>query len=241
MPASPKYVPASPGLKEAPNSGRVELGEQQRYFQIFVGKYTDCLAAVVYKGTVGSGGVIDGLIAENCTVDKTRGEAAALTITWLGFGGATNLPADTFSLQPSEQNPNMETHPHFATVVSDPVQLAKIRSAGLVASSAESQSSYDDLSDPDEVLLADLLRNGHTNFYDAAFRYQWTIHFFSLPTLSRGGFIDTPGGPLAATISGLSLDCLREADALDYDNGIYKLTRSWLCGAGGKWPSPPYS
>lgn len=249
MPAAPKWVPSAPPLIAQPESDAIDLDDSGTLTQTFKGKYADCKAGALFKGTAGSGDTA-GLLVKKCSVRRERGQIGILTIEWGGYTGGDpedpKLPADTFSLQPIEQNPNLETLPVFDDVTADQELISLARQAGLVANKDESLKAFSDLLDlgtsgaANATALALLLASGHTNFYEAALRYQWTSFSIAEPTVTRGGYINTPTGPLATLIAGLSLSCLREADALDFENGFYKLTKSWVCGPAGKWSTEIY-
>ena len=114
MPATPTWVPSAPGLKEDPDSGELNFGAIQTYTQIYGGKYADCLAGALPKGTVGSGATA-GYIIQSCRVTKTKGEIGRLVLVWEGYTGSI-LPADEFGLSPTDLAPATEKNLAFNSV-----------------------------------------------------------------------------------------------------------------------------
>ena len=116
---TPIWIPSAPGLIEQPESGQIKFAEVATLTKVYKGKYADCWAAVLPKGTVGSSGVTTGLIVQTSDVTPERGGVAKLTIVWGGLsstgggGGGPIVPADEFSIDPFELNPNVERHPEF--------------------------------------------------------------------------------------------------------------------------------
>lgn len=266
MPASPTWKGYS-ALFEAADSGQYELSETITYTQIRYGLYTDCVAALVYKGTVGSGALATYLV-KSCTVTKSRGNVGKMVTVWeqATYGGGAVLPADEFSLTPNDQNPATEKNPAFSNCFADTGRykvggstgttkdhktlLSWVRQAGLLADKDDSDIAWNALigfvTTPagtkfDEALvLADFLRKGVQNYYSAGFTYTYTQYFASLPSVSAGGSVGAPGGTLGATIAALSLSCLRQGDDLQFSSGVYRRTQVWLCAKRLTWDSILY-
>jgi hypothetical protein len=177
------------------------------------------------------------------------------------------LPPDEFSLQSQDLNPPLEKNAFFSMAAASTTRynaagatgttsahktlIAWVRQAGVLADETETNVAWnalikfvtDNPSDQamaEALVLADLLRKGTSNYYRASFVYSWTQYSYTLPTFSVGGSVETPGGPLASAISGLSLSCLRQADNLAWDGSRYSLTKSWLCGPDGQWDADLY-
>jgi hypothetical protein len=82
------------------------------------------------------------------------------------------------------------------------------------------------------------LRRGQETWYLPALRYKVVEYFTTMPTLSLGGWIAAPAGPLA---SGLPAgEYLREADVLESEGNYLKVTRTWVGGPPGYWDADIY-
>jgi hypothetical protein len=88
--------------------------------------------------------------------------------------------------------------------------------------------------DPDDPIphlelalkLGNKMLRGTENYYLAGWTYTWTTYWWELPTVVKGGYTETPVGPLAGHL-GDSTAWLRNADELDYDGTQHRLIRSW--------------
>lgn len=253
---TPIWKPSSPGLIEQPESGRIVLGETATLVKIYRGKYADCFAGALPRGTIGASGITTGLIVQNSEVQPERG-ASRLIINWGGFsdtGSGAVLPADEFDLEPVELNPAVEKNSAFADLYPDSPGTTVLKMQNYVtdatqgADASARKDAYDKLvaissSDARDqaFYLIHLLKRGVTSFYMAGFRYSWTSYYLTTPGITRGGFRSSPGGPLSSAIASLSLSCLREADRLgNASNGYYRYTRTWLCGPAGHWDAVLY-
>lgn len=242
MANTPKWVPAAPALVEAPESGAIDTTGNGTLTKIYSGKYADCVAGALNPGAAGSGDTA-GLICRNSVVTKQPRGIGKLTIIWEGYsfgGGGTQLPAESYGLQSAAENLSVELNPGFDACAGDADLMNKVRTAGLRADS-DSETAWNAIialytgspSTPkyqQAVVLADLLRRSSTTYYEGGFTHYWTVYSLTLPTVSRGGFTETPGSPLGTLLATtLSLSCLRQADTLEVEQGFYKLTRIWLC------------
>ena len=253
---TPIWKPSAPGLIEQAESGKITFAETATLTKVYKGKYADCFAGTLPRGTIGSSGITTGLIVQNCEVTPERGGAARLQIVWGGFsdtggGPGTIVPADEFDLDPFELNPAVEKNPRFRDLYPEApsLDLRKFQNKIIQATQGSTSDERDEFeadvyalmgsAEGDQaIMLLKMLKRGVTSFYLAGFRYSWNSYSFSMPAVTPGGFRSAPGGPMAAAISALNLSCLREADALGgAANGYYKLRRNWLCGPAGHWDS----
>lgn len=243
MPATPTWVPAAPGLKEDPESGEINYGAIQTLTQIYNGKYADCVAGALAKGTAGSGDTA-GYIVQSSKVTKSRGEIGRLVIVWEGYTGSI-LPADEFGLTDQDLNPATEKNAAFDTVTTE--QYEKIRAAVFTADAEAAKAASDWIAalgagtgEAATKSLFALLKRGVTNFYKPYFNYYWVQHYSTEPSVNTGAYIEAPGGPLSSAIASLSLSCLRQADSLQYTGGIYRRTRKWMCATDSHWDAVLY-
>lgn len=258
MPSSPTHKNLG-ALIEQPDSRAVRSDGPLTETRIYAADYDTCRAAVKVKGAGGSGDLTGYIIQSSILTPQRGEWAKLTDTWVAGGPDADPetipLPEDTFSLQSQDLNPSVEKNIGFADCALDTTRydatgatgttadhktlIAWVREAGLSTEPTVSNPAWNALvgfvSSPggDEfdqaLVLADLLRRGIQNFYKASFVYTWTQYFYSEPTITVGGFIQTPGGPLASAIAGLGLVCLAQADDLSYDGQFYQLTNKWIC------------
>jgi hypothetical protein len=196
--------------------------------RIYVAEYAVAKAAQKPPGTIGSGDLA-GFVIRSSNIESIRGLAARLTDVW-SYGGddgdpeVNPLPADEVALQATNQSPKLERHPNYATLTGAQFDLVDL--AIKAATDAERAAAYAALPTLGKELV-DLIRAGNESYYLATLRYSWVTHSYSLPSSTRGGYVETVGGPLASYFIG-TIAWLREADNLDYQNGIWRRTISWL-------------
>lgn len=227
-------------LVETPQSGAYEVGDRITFTQEFRGKYSDCISSLPFKGTLGSGATA-GLRVLQSTVSKDRGATGVLRIVWEAYAsssGAT-LPADEFTLDPFDINPDIFQHPYWAasTALTD-AEITALQTLRNAQSSTQFDLTSTTLSGTKAALFKGLLKKGIQNYQFSAFRYAYIWASWTEPTLNRKAFIQSAGGPLSSTLSGLS--SLRIADSLTNAGGFYKITQTWLVGAGGYWDTTLY-
>lgn len=247
MPAAPTYVPAAPSLVEDPASPILGFSDKITRTRIYRGKYADCVAAAKYQGTAGTGDDA-GYVVTKSTVLKERGEAGRLTIEWEAseIGGTTPLPPDEVAVAPGNSSPRIELHSFFASLANNTVEVsgetyaefAAARNAAAASTAAERKKWFDPLSALGQSLVAKMER-GNETFYLASLRYSWVTHYWTAPVIFRGGYLEDPGGPLSGYFVS-DLSWLREGDDLQFANGIWRLTRTWLGAPAGHWDSDLY-
>lgn len=150
-------------------------------------------------------------------------------------------------MEPYDINPRIERHPIFFGLNAD--QLTVIR--GVVQtfdpnaqlSQKDIKEKFDSVSKNQANLMIDKIRRGMETYYLAGMKYFWVLHFFGVPTLTLGGFIETPGGPLGNFLpSNLTWLCQSDSLTTTGPNGtIYRLTRPWMGGPDGHWCPDLYS
>lgn len=245
MPSSPTHKNLG-SLIEKPESARYQFtktGVVQT--RIYGGTRALCLSSAPAYGTLGTSDQL-GYYVENTEVVPKKGEQAELIVTWRtgspdgsgGDGGVTNLPVDEVSVTPMNQSPQLERHPRYAWMESSTVTVdgvdypafAAIRNAAQASNPTDRATWRDALVDAslvDGIEAVSKLDMGQESFYLATLRYTWATHFWSPPIITRGGYRQSPLGPLAGYFVA-DIDWLREADDLQLSGGIWRLTRSWL-------------
>lgn len=229
------------GLVAAPKSGGVVLAERVNVYQTFVGSYADCVTYAFshYRGVTGTIGGVSHYVDE-CRVDSDTGGRGTVSVTWVRLDV---VPPDEWTIVPFEIEPRLEKNAHFSTLTTEDVKRARMI---FKASSAQVESVAQDAVDAStnsalaNALIAKWLAGGET-FYLAGQKYQWVKYYSSLSgvTTYLGGVRQSPGGPGSDFVpSGLAW--LRLADEVVWNNGLYKVTRSWLGAPSGYWDTDLY-
>lgn len=237
-------------LIEAENSPLYELTDQGiTQTRTYHATFSVCLANRLYPGTAGGVGTPqEGYQIKNCRVESLGSEQGRLIYVWEanGSGSGATLPPDEVSVQADNQSPRVERHPIFKPLetmtVGTPAEdvLDIVENAVRAQSKLARQDEIDKLTAiPLALKLIDKLQRGQESYYMASLRYLWATHSWSVPNISRGGYRQSPLGPLANYFVG-DIDWLREADDLQYSNGIWKWTSSWLGTPGGDWDMDLY-
>jgi hypothetical protein len=223
--ATPTYKNLD-ALVETPESGALEFGAVITLTKVYRAKYSVCLANAKDKGTVGSGATSGYLIASS-KVTPERGGLGTLTDTWVVGGPdaspeTMSLPPDEVSVRPSNLSPRVERHPRYVTLTAAQLELVE---GALRAATADRATAYAALPTLGKNLV-DKIRAGNESYYLAAVRYSWAAHSYSIPTATRGGYVEAIDGPLEGYFAS-GIEWLREADDLQYSNGIWRLTKTW--------------
>ena len=207
--------------------------------RVYMGLYSLALAGKLPAETIGTGDMT-GWLVQSSRVQRQRGGIGKLTVVYGGGGTAgaasgEQLPPDRFGCTPFEVNPPLERNNRYSSLTDE----------NFAAVDACIRVFQKDTRTPVPLtgLLLDLFnkkKRGTTNYYLAGFKYEWTVSNYNVSgTLSVGGFLQTPYGPLGSFIPG-SFSCLRQADDLKWTGKLYEYTRSWLCAPDGHFDSDLY-
>ncbi len=230
--ATPTWKGPTDQLVEANNSPTYELSERVIKTRIYHGLYSYCesLLPDYSRGTIGTGSE-SGYLVSRTTLAKLRGNIGQMTIQWEASSDSSGqtLPSDEVAVIPDNLNPRLEAHPNYAVL--DDVDMQNVENA-LRANTRQERLVTDAFLTAEGLDLVTRIRRGNESFYLAAFRYSWVTHSWTIPSSTRGGFVESPGGPLASYFTG-TISWLREADALQYQSGIWRRTRTWLGGPAG--------
>lgn len=232
--ATPTWKGPTDQLVEANNSPSYQVGERIIKVRTYHGLFSHCESVLpdFSRGTAGSGDE-DGYVVGAATLNKIRGGSGQLAVQWEASASTSGyvLPPDEVSVSPDNINPRLETHPRFATL--DQEDLANVESALRAQDETARSDAYAALDTLGQELV-DRIRRGNESYYLAALRYSWVTHSWTLPTMTRGGFVQSPSGPLSGYFSG-TLSWLRESDDLQLSGGIWRYTRNWLGAADGRF------
>jgi hypothetical protein len=232
-------------LTETPRSGVMKYAERITYFQEFEGPIAAArtFADNHYRGTIWTIsylGASSPFIVEDCTVTQDRAGKGTIQVNYTYL---YVLPPDEWSVTPFEINPPTERHDNFSSLTDADLRRAK---ASFTAATAQGQTSIDAVigASANASLIQTLVNKwllGQETFYMSGLKYQWSVYAYSLTaiTLRRGGYRETPGGPGAFPDNFV---WLRQGDEVVWNNGMYKVTRSWV-GApdyAGGWDEDIY-
>ena len=242
-------------------SGAVTLGERTMYKQVWEGPYSSCKAGAInaHRGYFGSGidgwGMLGWVVASS-DVTPFKGCRARLTISWEPGGASAYmpLPCDDCNIEPQELYPLVERHHYFnqtstgtgsmPDITLETIMLVQLATHGPTYSCRlDAQQNILDLEDSDQSTLGwallQMWRKGEQTFYLAGQKYTWTYYSYMLPSITLGGFAETPYGPGSVPSSFSSdLSWLRLADAMapvGVNGSMWKVTRTWLGGPKGHW------
>lgn len=233
-------------LVELPDSPVWEFGDVVTQTRSYKGLHSFCLQEAgqnLLKNTLGAGDFA-GFKVVRTRVTRERGDVGKLEVVWASWtteATGSALPEDEFAVIPENLSPRIEKHELFSSL--DTEQLALVHDAVQGATEEARQEAWDELVAQGNVFATDLvekLERGQESYYLCALRYVWVTHSWTLPTIDRGGYVQAPLGPLAGYFVS-DIDWLREADDLQYQNGIYRWTRSWLGGPLGHWDLDLYA
>jgi hypothetical protein len=217
------------GLIELPSSGAFDFDTTIRYTQEFSGTVEDCrlYAQLHARGTFWLiTGLIGTFVVASTTVTCARGKVGKATtiFNWLGLN-----PPDEWSVTPIQNDMAIERHPFFSTTLTQD-DLTKAR-ACFCANNAEAQTNIQNAinGSPNADLINKLLKKwkaGEETYYFVGLSYVWTVTLYTLAGVifRQGGYREVPGGP---AVLPPFMTWMRCADQTVWQNGLYRVTRSW--------------
>jgi hypothetical protein len=238
-----------------PNSPRLVYGDRVKAVDIYKGQQSLCAASMLARGTFGSG-FRAGWVVNQCTCDSSHGDVGTLTIEWEAGGSEADqpLPVGDFFLEPQEIYPKVERNNFFSGITADTVSAVYnclyafdktgANSANGVISDRVTNAQDGGTPGTQTAFAFELLhklQNGEESYYIAGYRYSFSTYSYTQPTLSNGGIIGTPGGPITLP-AGVSW--LRLADKIEpagVNGSMFKYTQNWIGGPSGYWDSDLYS
>lgn len=235
---TPKWVGNSTALIEQPGSPVMESAEKWTRTRVYKGAYSVCLASAVPKGALGSG-TEAGFIVAKCSVVRDRGFVGTLTIVYEA-GDSTSgaeLPPVKFSCDPQRISRPLKYHPKYAELAEGTLEAIE---AALTEDITKNTTHYSKFSGiPLAMELFNKRRRGQETYYLAGLKYSYTESSWTLPALTLGGFLETPGGPMEGLLPA-DTGWLREADDVKFDGSYYTTTRSWIGTPGADWDADLY-
>jgi hypothetical protein len=245
-----------------PNAPRLTYGDRVKSVDIYKGPQVLCAESMLARGTFGTG-LRTGWVVNQSTVDTSTGTIGTLTIEWEAGGSSADqpLPIGDFSLETQELYPKIERNPFFTGICPDMVRavynaLYAINQSGsganaqVILSTAANSSNFSNSTintANGQIAIAysllNKLSNGEESYYIASYRYSFSTYSYTEPSLSEGGIIGTPAGPISGDLPS-GVQWLRLADKIEpagVNGSMYKLTQNWLGGPNGYWDTDLYS
>lgn len=235
------------GLIEQPDSGGLKLSDRAVWSFSYRGTraHAYAYAAAHTRGTMGT---VDGVscFVEDCSISIDRGAVATVIVQWCRID---ILPPDEFSITPVEVNPPITKNSAFSALSANDLNLARGDFQRLSASGQSQYSGPIEAASNKELIrkLVQKWLKGAETYYLAGVRYQWVKYYASLSgvSLRLGGYRLGPADEYPGSAPGLALlpsgGWLRQCDEVVWNNGIYKLVRTWIWGPSGYWDTDLYN
>lgn len=228
-------------LVEQSTSPQWNYAEEVTAVSNYKGPAAVCVAALVPKGTSGSG-VFAGLLVKSSSVTPERGSLATLQIVMAGVpaggeGGPaafSQLPPEEYGIEPIDKEYAIELHPRYASLTDD--ERTKARAATNAGTKPERDTNFAALSGL-ALELARKIERGTSHYSYPGLLYTWVLYSLTEPSATIGGaIVSSPSGPVTEP-SGFQW--LRKCDRLDWTGTYWRLTRQWH-GTKGFWDADLY-
>lgn len=235
----------SNALIEQPDSPKWQFGEVISCARTFQATdYAVALASAPMRGAIGTG-IVSGLRVRESQVNRMRGGAGSLVITYESQPGVVpsqgaELPADEAEIVNEKIEHSMPKHPRYAGLSLN--LLAAIQVALETTDDAKYQAAFQEIfSDPNSTLgfeLLEKLMRGETHYLIYAPVYRLLTHSWSAPlNLETGGFLqDPPNDPIVAPAG---YEWLREGDRMSFNGSTWVIEKKWI-GAPA-WDATTYN
>lgn len=244
MPSTLKFIGAADTAQNAPEGNGLRLAERITYQEVKHGREAEVYqyALLRPKGTAANfavpGGVAADWVVEEATVTKQERGRATCTITW---GLLATPPPASFAIVPFEITPALARHAMFSSLTEADVDQveAYVRASdtwmqGQLAKAINTRTNANLI-----WRLIQKRRRGQETWYVAGLKYLYTYYLFVAPSVTIGGYRETPVHPtLGSWPAGMSW--LRASDEWAYENGLHKVTKTWLGGPSGFWDADIY-
>jgi hypothetical protein len=247
-----------------PGGGEISVADRVTLTDIYRGPIPLCIAALMPRGTYGTGTRAGWVLASCKMVPEIKG-IGTVTFNWeLGGVGADSawLPVDDFAMDIMELNPKVERNMYFVGAThplrggADPDDKISTDTITLCYKAVHGSSDTEREQAKSKIAglttaqcdwgqaLLDMLSNGCDTFYQVGVKYSHVQFCFTLPAMLIGGQLEaSPTGPMAVELAGIGMQWLRMADKADpigVNGSFFKFTKSWLGAAGGHWDSRLY-
>lgn len=212
---------------------KITLGEQVRVECLYSGSYANAWSNRAYKGdtfvfTVPGTSTSLTLEVEACNVNYTTGTRGLLSIVAVGFVSDQTLPADVEAVTPQRTDLKIEEHPTWASKLTpevvkdmeDAVRSGKTYSQII----ADARWAYID-TDADFSEILELRLKGVHVYAVWPPVVKVTSHYLVCPTLTDGGFQETP---VLNTMTVPNVAYLRAADDVEWNGSFFRVTRTWM-------------
>lgn len=241
-------------LVPTPESNSLKFAERITYTERLAGRFNDAFlyANAHHRGSVwtiqvgtGFAAIVGYYSVEDSSVESAKGGKGVVTVNYLSLNV---MPPDEFSLTPFEIQPPIEKNIYFASLTDADRKKAKAAfnsatAAGNTAITAAIEGITGEgasLRQARTLALVNKWLKGEENFYLAGLKFQHTMHSYIAPAASEGGFIQFPFGTFSGYVSSAGMSWLRQSDEVIWNNGLWKLTRTWLGAPSGQWDPDLY-
>ena len=239
-----KGLPAGQ-LTVVPGSGGLKCAERITFTQVLGGRYADAVTYALNhpRGSEWylslAGGFGGRFFVEDASVESAKGSKGTVTVNYVYLGV---VPPEEFALTPFEINPAIERNTFFNALTKPDLQKAR---SSFTAATSKGQTSLDYVITgiANTTLVSKLIEKwmrGEENFYLFGYTFSHTIYFTSPPAATEGGFIQNPFGSFAGYTALSGFSWLRKGDEVAWQNGLWKVTRTWLGGPSGNWDTDLY-
>jgi hypothetical protein len=235
-------------LVATPDSNGLKFAERISYTERLAGRFNDAFlyARSHYRGSVWTLQVGTGFAAkvgyfsvEDSSVETEKGGKGVVTVNYQSLDV---MPPEEFALTPFEIQPPILKNVYFASLTE--ADRKKARAAFNAATAAGNTSITAAIEGTVNKDLTKALVNkwlkGEENFYLAGLKFQHTLFSFMAPAASPGGFIQFPFGTFSGYVSAAGMSWLRQSDEVIWNNGLWKLTRTWMGAPSGQWDTDLY-
>ena len=241
-------------LVPTPESNSLKFAERITYTERLAGRFNDAFlyANAHHRGSVwtiqvgtGFAAIVGYYSVEDSSVESAKGGKGVVTVNYLSLNV---MPPDEFSLTPFEIQPPIEKHVYFASLTDADRKKAKAAfnsataagSTTIMAAIAGITGENASIRQARTLALVNKWLKGEENFYLAGLKFQHTMHSYIAPAASEGGFIQFPFGTFSGYVSAAGMSWLRQSDEVIWNNGLWKLTRTWLGAPSGQWDPDLY-
>jgi hypothetical protein len=249
-------------LAFAPTSPTLTYGDRVKAVDVYRGQQALCAASMLARGTFGTGFRTGYVVNQcTCTNERGSIGTLTIEWEAGGASAIQPLPVGDYILAPQEIYPKIERNTYFDGILPQIVRAAYCclyqatnfdgsminndyvinTAAGLkvvtpATATAPAVYSTPTTDQATQISLANnlllKLMRGEETFYIAGWRYTYWYYSYTIPTLSIGARIATPGGPLAGNLPSNTV-WLRLADNCEpagVNGSMYKVTSTFLGG-----------
>ncbi|MCX6922605.1 MAG: hypothetical protein NT154_05230 [Verrucomicrobia bacterium] len=257
----------TPRLVQQYSGPSLKLADRIVDRDIYRGPINLCRSGALLRGTFGTDDRL-GWVVTNSDVDWESRGIGTLTINWeVGgpFAPDDLRPLDDWREEVVELYPKVERNQNLHAPTDSNNKIAPstidacyqaykghsldfrtqattfLQSMNTKSSAPPAGSTWEDQKVFGLKLLG-WLQDGHETYYLAGIKYSYIRHFFSMPTTTRGGYIEVPTlGPRAGCTDLSWLRLCDNVEPVGVNGSAFKVTSQWLGGPDGHWDYTLYT